>query len=67
MDKGGKHVNYLSDLTTHFIADNPENPSVEQAFDLYDKVSVTVRVIIKILFLIIIVIFNFPNRVNGLN
>ena len=43
MDKGGKHVNYVSESITHLIADNQDHPNVFDS-EIYDKVSVTVSV-----------------------
>lgn len=41
MDKGGKHVNYVSESITHLIADNPAHPKVIDG-EIYEKISVTV-------------------------
>lgn len=42
MDGGGKLVNYLSDVVTHLIADNPDQPDVAEALELYEKPVVNV-------------------------
>lgn len=43
VDGGGKLVNYLSDIATHLIADNPDHPDVSEAIEIYEKPVVTVR------------------------
>ncbi|KPM09375.1 PAX-interacting protein 1-like protein [Sarcoptes scabiei] len=40
---GAKFLNYLSDSATHFIADDPDHPSVSEAIDIYEKPVVASR------------------------
>lgn len=42
VEGGGKLVNYLSDIATHLIADNPEHPDINEAVEIYEKPVVTV-------------------------
>ncbi|XP_074597247.1 uncharacterized protein LOC141852221 isoform X4 [Brevipalpus obovatus] len=41
VEGGGKLVNYLSDIATHLIADNPEHPDINEAVEIYEKPVVT--------------------------
>ena len=45
VEGGGKHVNYLSDIVTHLIADNPDHQDVSEAIEIYEKPVVSVCII----------------------
>ena len=42
LEGGGTHISYLSDMVTHVICDNPDNPGVSEAQELFEKPVVTV-------------------------
>lgn len=44
VEGGGKHVNYLSDIATHLIADNPDHQDVSEAVEIYEKPVVSVNI-----------------------
>ncbi|RWS31158.1 PAX-interacting protein 1-like protein [Leptotrombidium deliense] len=43
VEGGGKHVNYLSDIVTHLIADNAEHQDVSEAVEIFEKTVVSSR------------------------
>ncbi|GIY38551.1 PAX-interacting protein 1 [Caerostris extrusa] len=44
---GGTHNSYVSDMVTHVICDNPDNPGVSEAQDLFEKPVITSQWVIQ--------------------
>ena len=42
VEEGGKLVNYLSDVVSHLISENPDHPDVTEALEIFEKPVVTV-------------------------